>query len=264
MRPARSHPGVPTAHDNGAAHSLFLQWQNADQVRYPYDYGPMSGQITTLGAEAGLTVPDADSATSVTAPLNVPGLPAGTSAFTRLWADHRFYKEIPWLPKHSLAVRGTAGLVYNRNGEFYYGIWRAPFGYQPLSTVNRWDLTSASSYDTRYVMLRGYPFLFGNRELSLDFEYRFPILEVEHGWAGWPVFLDRLYGVAFLDSGFFWGLDATQLFPMLSDFKSGAGAELRAQTTMFGTVPIDVHFGVARGLTTGGEWEPNIGLGTTF
>lgn len=246
VSPVNDHQAFPTALDQGNAYSVFAEWQSAHQMQFPYDYAPMSGHITTLGVEEGYQ-PQSDS-----------------KLFTRVWADHRFYQQMPWGHKQSLAVRANAGLLYGRNGEFYYSDWSAPFGYQPLSTVNRWDLTSASSYDTRYVMLRGYPFLLGNRELSLDLEYRFPLAEVERGWAGFPVFLDRLYGVAFIDSGFFWGLDPTQLFPGLADFKSGAGAELRAQTTMFGTVPIDVHAGVARGLTSGGEWEPNIGLGTTF
>jgi Tol biopolymer transport system component len=261
-----THPGVPTAHDNGYAHSAFLQWQNAHQVRYPYDYGPMSGQISTLGLEAGVTVPDPASASTVAAPLNVPGLPTGTAAFTRLWADHRFYQELPWLSKHSLAVRGTAGLVYNRNGEFYYGIWRAPFGYQPLSTINRWDLTTATDYSNRSLLMRGYSFVLGNRDVTLSTEYRLPIWEVEHGHGDFPLFLNRVYGVGFVDTGYIWGLDSTAftLPDWLGDFKAGVGAEVRAQTTMFQAVPIDIRLGVARGLTSDGVFQINWGLGTTF
>lgn len=247
--PANAHQDFPTAQNEGLVNSVFVQWQRANMFKLPYDYGPMNGQMTTLGLEQG-----------------IPGLGlGGTQAFTRLWADHRFFQPVPWAEKHSIGVRTTAGALYGRNGEFYYSIWRQPFGYQPLSTINRWDLTSATSYDNRYVMLRGYSFLLGNRNATLGLEYRFPIADVFRGWGGAPLFVQRLYGVGFLDSGFFWGLDPNELLlPSLADFKSGAGFELRAQTTMFQAVPIDLRLGLARGLTAGGEWQLNYGLGTTF
>lgn len=255
--PVEQHASQPFAQDEGQTNSLYLQWQRANALRYPYDYGPTAGQITTVGVEAGLQS------------LYSQNVNVGPY-FGRFWADHRFYQALPWAEKHSLAMRTTAGAVQGRNGEFYLSQWRSPFGYTPLSTINRWDLTTASSYDTRQVMLRGYPFLLGNRNLTAGIEYRFPIAEVARGWGGSPLFLNRVYGVGFLDSGFFWGLDPHELtLPGLADFKSGAGFELRAQTTMFQAVPVDLRVGLAQALTreTDGSLLPpqfNFGLGTTF
>jgi hypothetical protein len=245
VTPLNDHQPFPTVQNQGTANSGFVEFQRANQLKFPYDYGPTSGTLMSLGAEQGVAVL------------------GGNQTYTRLWADHRFYQLLPWGDKHSLAVRTNAGFLYNRNGEFFYSLWRSPFGYQPLSTVNRWDLTTLTSYDNRAVMLRGYSFLWGNRALSLDVEYRFPLGDLMRGWG--PVFLNRWYGVAFLDNGFLWGLDPSQLtLPTLADFKSGVGFELRAQISMFQAVPIDVRLGVAQGLMAGGVFQYNAGLGTTF
>ncbi|MEB3221191.1 MAG: BamA/TamA family outer membrane protein [Candidatus Sericytochromatia bacterium] len=246
-------PSVWTAQDPGLYHSAFVQWQRAQTVRWPYDYGPTDGQITTLGAEQGLPV---------------AGMPL-QRAYTRLWADHRFYVPLPWGTKHSLALRGTAGAVYNRNGDFFMATSFQPFGYQPLSTLNRWDLTSATDYSNRRVLMRGHGFAAGNRVVTAGMEYRWPILEVLRGWGEAPIFINQLYGVAFLDAGALWGLDSTSLVaPGLDDVLTGTGAELRARTAAFQSVPVDLRLGVARGLTrgaaVGGDWQLNWGLGTTF
>jgi hypothetical protein len=247
-------PSSFAAQDPGLYNSAFLQWQRAAALRWPYDYGPTEGQITTLGVEQGVPV---------------AGMPSNR-AFTRLWADHRWYTPLPIGHKQSLAFRTTAGAIYNRNGDFYQAAWRAPFGYQPLSTINRWDLTSATDYTNRLILLRGHPFALGNRALTAGVEYRFPIMEVMRGWGEVPLFINQLYGVGFLDAGALWGLDSTSLAPpTLDDLLTGGGAELRARTSMFQSVPIDLRFGVARGITAGtklggGEFQLNWGLGTTF
>ncbi|MEB3196170.1 MAG: BamA/TamA family outer membrane protein [Candidatus Sericytochromatia bacterium] len=244
-------PAVWTADNPGSYHSAFVQWQRAQSVRWPYDYGPSEGQLTTLGAEQGIPV---------------AGMPVERT-FTRLWADHRFYVPLP--QKHSLALRTTGGLVYNRNGDFYMAAWRAPFGYQPLSTLNRWDLTSATDYSNRMILLRGHNFAVGNRVVSAGLEYRWPIMEVMRGWGEFPLFINQLYGVAFLDGGAFWGVDSTSLdLPTLNDTLSGTGAELRARTAAFQGVPVDLRLGFAQGITRGaslrGDFQVNWGLGTTF
>lgn len=245
--PLNDHAQFATVMNQGMANSVFVEWQRANGLKFPYDYGPTQGQLTSIGAEQAVPVLGAD------------------QTFTRFWADHRFYQPVPWAEKHSLAVRTTAGALYNRNGDFFYSLWRAPFGYQPVSTINRWDLTTLTNFDNRYVMLRGYPFLLGNRNVSFNMEYRFPIAEVMRGWGGAPIFLNRWYGVGFIDNGLFWGLESNKLeLPTLADFKSGVGFELRAQTTMFQAVPIDVRGGVAYGLMAGGALQYNMGLGTTF
>lgn len=248
-------PALPTVTDQGVANSLFLQYQRANARKLPYDYGPSAGELTTLGVEQG-----------------VPVLSA-TQAFTRLWVDHRSYFKLPWGDRHTLALRAAGGALLGRNGDFYYSIWSQPFGYRPLSGINYWDLQTMTDYTERHVMLRGYPFLLGNRALSAGLEYRLPVADVARGFSLGPftTFLDRIYAVAFWDAGFFWfgqagtALDNASLsLPTLADFKSGVGGELRFQQTMFQGVPVDVRLGVAQGLTTGGAFQYNAGLGTTF
>ena len=79
-----------------------------------------------------------------------------------------------------------------------------------------------------------------------------------------PLDHQRQY-VGFIDNGVFWGLDSSKLeLPTLADFKTGVGFELRAQTTMFQAVPLDVRGGVAYGVMSGGALQYNMGLGTTF
>lgn len=259
-----THPQQPTANDEGQAHSLYLQWARAEAVRLPYDMAPSQGSISSAGAEMGGFAPRNPQLLADNAPL-MP-IVANTMPFAKLWADHRTYHVLPWGQRHLLATRSTAGLVYARNGEFFFSLWQRPFGYQPLATVNRWDLTTASDYSTRHVMVRGYPFLLGNRVLSTSAEYRLPLAEVMRGWGEAPLFLNRVYGVGFVDAGAFWGFDPRQVtdLPTLNDLKLGTGAELRFQTSMFGALPIDVRAGFARGLTSGGDWQFNWGLGTTY
>lgn len=246
-------PDVWTAESPGNYHSLFVQWQRAQAFRRSYDYAPLQGEITTVGAEQGVPV---------------AGMPI-ERAFTRFWADHRWYVPLPWGDRHSLALRGTAGALYNRNGNFYMSAWRLPFGYQPLASLNRWDLTSATDYSNRMVLLRGHNFAVGNRVLTAGAEYRFPLFEVMRGWGEVPLFINQLYGVVFLDTGAMWGVDSTSLtYPTLDDTLTGAGAELRARSSLFQSVPIDLRVGFAQGLTRGaapgGELQLNWGLGTTF
>jgi hypothetical protein len=126
-------------------------------------------------------------------------------------------------------------------------------------------LTTATEYSQRTVLLRGYSWAIGNRQLTTGLEYRLPLGEVARGWGEVPVFVNRLYAVGFVDTGLVWGLNPLGIdLPVWDDFKLGVGAELRAQTTMFQAVPIDVRIGVAQGLTTGGSFMYNGGLGTTF
>ena len=260
-------PQTWTAQDSGLYHSAYVQYQRAEALRWPYDYGPTEGQLSTFGLEGGLSqrvLP-----TNGINPATGNATAVSNGPFARLWADHRWYTPVPFGTKHSMAFRTTAGAVYGRNGDYYLAASRAPFGYQPLSTINRWDLTSATDYSNRQILMRGHSFALGNRVLTAGAEYRFPIMEVTRGWGEFPLFINQLYGVAFFDAGALWGLDSTKLeAPTVDDLLTGTGAELRARTSMFQSVPIDLRLGVAQGVTRGpalgGDFQVNWGLGTTF
>jgi hypothetical protein len=99
--------------------------------------------------------------------------------------------------------------------------------------------------------LRGYPagLFTGSHLASGTTELRFPIWDPQWGISTWPVYLRRISGGAFLDAGIAWvpraGIDWWQRL------RFGAGVELRVQFVVGFYVPLDVRFGVARGL---GAW----------
>src|SRR5205085_10522007 len=77
-------------------------------------------------------------------------------------------------------------------------------------------------------------------------EYRFPILDVETGAWTLPVYLRRLHGAFYVDSG-----DAFTFSRHDFHLHTGAGAELRAETVPGWILPTDLRLGCARGLESG-------------
>jgi len=88
----------------------------------------------------------------------------------------------------------------------------------------------------------------GDRAVAGSLEYRFPLALVERGYRLVPVFLDRLWGTAFVDGGAAWCLDdcpvvlepSRQARPVFS-----VGAELGAEVRLFFHGTVDVMGGVA-------------------
>ncbi|MCC7536972.1 MAG: PD40 domain-containing protein [Deltaproteobacteria bacterium] len=109
--------------------------------------------------------------------------------------------------------------------------------------------------------LRGYPpgFRAGTRYQLLNVEYRFPILQIDRGLSTFPVFIDRVYGGAFVDYGnAFFG----DFVP--GDLVLGAGAELFLEMTLGYSLYYSLRFGLARGFMDGGETQGYFVLGTPF
>ncbi|MBZ0118021.1 MAG: hypothetical protein K8H88_13545, partial [Sandaracinaceae bacterium] len=97
--------------------------------------------------------------------------------------------------------------------------------------------------------LRGYPAndRVGTQYHLLQVEYRFPIVRLNRGVYTIPVYLNRLYAVAFADAGdaFVGELD-------LSRVRVGVGGELLLDFTLGYFLPFTVRVGYARGLMQGG------------
>ena len=142
---------------------------------------------------------------------------------------------------------GISGGELRRRAAFYLG------GYSnPTQDVLRsfFDFTRAGG-----ASLRGYPYaIVGGNEFHLvSAEYRFPIVWIERGYGTFPFYLKRLHGAAFADwgnafSGGWTGPRATRL----SDFKLGAGVEVRLDLNFFYYFGATLQLGYAHGFNEGG------------
>jgi hypothetical protein len=99
--------------------------------------------------------------------------------------------------------------------------------------------------------LRGYPVgaQRGDRALATTAEYRFPLLLVERGLRTWPVFLDRVWGTAFVDAGAAWcAANCTPRFvaaPRSPTPLASTGAELAASSLLGYDLRLLLRGGVA-------------------
>lgn len=101
----------------------------------------------------------------------------------------------------------------------------------------------------RDFVVRGYPpsVTTGSQYQVLNLEYRFPILDLDEGFSTVPVFLRRIKGAAFMDTG-----GAFDGFLADADYLTGVGAEVIMESVfayyLFGNFTV----GYARGLDEGG------------
>ena len=109
--------------------------------------------------------------------------------------------------------------------------------------------------------LRGYPAVTtgGDAFALATLEYRFPLVDVEHGISTLPLFLDRLHAAAFTDFG-----GAFSGPPDLTQFRASVGVELRAQVTLAYYGLFLIRAGYARGLSRDGVDQPYVLLGFPY
>ncbi len=155
--------------------------------------------------------------------------------------DFSLYTVMPWLKHHSLAAHagaGTSGGAFPGRGAFYVG----SFVDLPLVDTVRNVLIQGG------ITLRGYPsVIVSGRSYALgNMEYRFPIVNIDHGPSTLPIFLNRISGNVFLDYG--------SAFDVLDSakFKTGTGAELWFDSTLGYIASFTFRLGYARGLSSGG------------
>jgi Tol biopolymer transport system component len=202
--------------DVGRSHSVSLTYKFNSNSRVGYSVSPERGSMTTYGAEVAH-----------------PAM-ASETEYYRLFADWRSWTPLPWT-HHVFAARLMTGVNLGKpQGDFYLG------GARSVSMVGTTDIRVAAEPDDILVPLRGYPFAStgGNTVGLLSAEYRFPLMEFQHGVGTLPFFAERLSGSIFTDAGTaytngwmaFLGRPVdpkAKLYPDLPDLRASLGAELR-------------------------------------
>jgi hypothetical protein len=148
---------------------------------------------------------------------------------------------MPWLSHHVLSLAasgGASGGSAAGGGPFYIG----GFVDTPLVNVVQNLLVQGG------IHLRGYPVVAeqGNYFALFNGEYRFPIVNIDHGPSTLPVFLNRISGAAFVDYGSAFNDPQTALF------KTGVGGELWFDMMLGYTLGFTFRAGYARGLASTG------------
>ena len=152
--------------------------------------------------------------------------------------------------RHVLALRAVGGADFGSATQYFAVGGTTGDGVAfPLST-------GAALGGTRDLFVRGYDDAtqFGDRAVAGTAEWRFPIALVERGVGLVPLFLDRLWGTAFVDGGTAWcvqGCDpaTAALFPKPEALVS-AGAELGGDLLVGFNARFSLRGGVALPLTT--------------
>ena len=228
--------GMPNA---GRTNSLYAQYQAADNYSYVYSTAPEGGSVTTLGYEK------ADPAWG------------SQHSFDRVWADYRHYHPLP-VQGQTFAWRVSGGSNFSKiDGQYYLG------GNDSMSITSLLDLRyGVTTYGQQRVPLRGYGLMRGNSLAAFSGEYRFPLLEIQHGPGTVPVFFDRLGGAAFYDVGQMW--DASEFWRSSSlGLKHGVGAEARLVSHIL-QIPTELRFGLAQGINPEGQTQVYFQLGSMF
>lgn len=165
----------------------------------------------------------------------------------RTLAGWREYQNLPW-PNQVIAAQLSGGFAQGERlvqRSFQIGGLIAPF----------------VEFEESPFLLRGYPSreFRGERVLSVSIEYRFPLLNLEHGWDTVPFFFRRIHGTLLADAGDAW--DRGKSGPSL---KSGVGAGLGTDLLFAYYLPLRIQAGVARGLSDEGITQIFITLGNAF
>lgn len=214
---------TPVFPARGFASSIHLGYSYTNAERYLYSVGNERGFTFGLGFD-----------------LTDPAIGSDFQGFVTN-GDFTAYYRMPWLKHHSVALHagaGTSGGAFPGRGAFYVG----SFVDLPVVDTVRNVLIQGG------ITLRGYPsIIVAGRSYALgNIEYRFPIVNLDHGPSTLPFFLNRVTGNVFLDYG--------SAFDVLdtAKFKTGTGAELWFDTTLGYIASFTFRVGFARGLSSGG------------
>jgi hypothetical protein len=160
------------------------------------------------------------------------------------------YVDVPFLPHHVLALRAVGG---TSSGDVL-----PQRTFQLGGPVQSAELVDA---DAETLLLRGYPAraIRGQKTAVGSAEYRFPIRNIERGFATKPFFFQRIHGAVFVDYGNAWDTSADA-----NNYRMGRGAELGTDMTFGYRFRIRVRIGVASGRDAEGEQQIYIGAGNAF
>ncbi|MCB9691996.1 MAG: PD40 domain-containing protein [Alphaproteobacteria bacterium] len=121
--------------------------------------------------------------------------PAGSDVgltVAQVTAELREYRVNPLIPNHVVAAKVGGGYTLGANQ--FLGNYQLGGSYGDSAFVSTPD---------EFRMLRGYAngSDIGDRYWLASLEYRFPILQIQHGWGTLPVFWRNISGAAFIDAG---------------------------------------------------------------
>jgi hypothetical protein len=213
-------PSIPT---RGMLSSIHLGWSYSNAQSYLWSVSNEKG--FDIGASFDYTD---------------PAIGSDFSGFATR-ADFSTYLANPWIKHQVLALHvggGMGGGERAGQGAFYVG------GFQDLNLIN----TVENNLIQGGVQLRGYPLIAeaGNYYALLNAEYRFPIVNIDRGASTLPVFLSRINGNFFVDSG------SAFNNPQSVNFLTGLGGELWFDFQLGYVLDFTFRAGLARGISDGG------------
>ncbi|HEY4224138.1 MAG TPA: BamA/TamA family outer membrane protein, partial [Myxococcota bacterium] len=181
-------------------------------------------------------------------------LTGSTQDITEAVVDARAFTPVPGLGAHVVGLYLSGGVAIGNpllRDTFFLG------GFQDRDITS--DLISGNRSGAG--VLRGYPSsAFQGDAFALGtVEYRFPLLEIEHGFATVPIFFDRVHGALFSDLG-----EAWDGVPNAKKFRASVGVELQLQVTLAYYGLFLVRVGYARGVSQGGVDQPYVVLGFPY
>jgi hypothetical protein len=238
-----------------------LQWTVPDlPPELPLDRPPELGAVATLGLSTAraydFSISTQDgfvAAASVEGRRAVRPREGETvhRGYTRVDGRAQLYRAFRgWgFARHVLAVRAVGGADFGSGTQYFAVGGTTGDGVAfPLST-------GAALGGTRDLFVRGYDEAtqFGDRAVAGTAEWRFPIALVERGVGLVPVFLDRVWGTAFVDGGTAWCLQGCDpavatAYPDAKPLVS-AGAELGGDVLLGFNARFRLRGGVALPLT---------------
>jgi hypothetical protein len=222
---------------------------------------PITGWLTSLGLgwsfssaftpTRGIS-PEGGRRLSLTTSIGLPEIGSDES-FVEVRGSWAEWIRMPFA-HHVLALRAGGGIGASETGR------RGLFS---LSGFMAMDLIEAvwKGYRAPSVVLRGFtPYSrIGDRFQLYNAEYRFPILDVDRGIYTFPVYVNRIYGLAFADFG-----DAFFGRANIEDWNLGVGGELLVEMTFGYYLTATFRLGVARGLTERGITDWYLVVGDPF
>ncbi len=198
--------------------------------------------------EFGYSVSPENGITALASVENLARTFGSDASLQQYRGDLRGYRAIPFgraaTGRHVLAARVAAG---RNTGDFV------------LQRELRVGGTGAGEFagiDTRNFPVRGYSAgtLRGSDAALVSLEYRFPLYEIDRGPGNWPLFLRRIFGDVFYDTGTAWNRNAITLpainRPRSSAFEdantlSSVGAELSLELVAGFAFPVRYRLGAA-------------------
>jgi len=212
--------------------------QLAAVASFNWSYGNAQSYLWSVSAEKGFNL-------SAGIDLSHPAIGSDYRGF-RGHADFETYLKVPWLRHHVVALHAGGGMIGGSfpGGPFYVGGF---IDVAPQDQVTSFLNGGGFLYQNGFA-LRGYPVAFqtGNYYGLFDAEYRFPIVNIDHGPSTLPFTLNRISGNVFYDLG------SAFNDPLQATFLSGVGAEIWVDTTLGYFASFDFRVGYARGLSGGG------------